>query len=203
MPKLFPYLQIHRVLGAELAARVLQYAIGREGAFKASSVFESGESQRLDETVRISRVTRDLGDLGPVLQARFAAAIPTFFEGLKLGRVALKPDCELELAAHGDGAFYKPHTDNRWGRPANRVISAVYYVHGTPRGFSGGGLRLHPNNLLPGDDAPVVLQPEHDSLVVFPSHVIHEVLPVACPSGAFSDYRFAINCWIHREGQSD
>jgi Rps23 Pro-64 3,4-dihydroxylase Tpa1-like proline 4-hydroxylase len=28
---------------------------------------------------------------------------------------------------------------------------------------------------------------------------MHEVRPVACPSGRFEDHRFAVNCWLCRE----
>ena len=105
---------------------------------------------------------------------------------------------EIELAPHGDGAFFKPHIDMRFGETGDRVISVVYYLHGTPKNFTGGGLRIYPNEIFPGDDVPIVLEPTHNSLAAFESYVHHEVLPASCPSGEFKDYRFAINCWIHK-----
>jgi len=200
MPKLLPYMQVQDFLGEALASRVLAYAIAHEADFNASSVGErTEESQRIDATVRVSRVMRDFGELAPILQQRFQAFLPRMLEGLRMAPFDPRPECELELAAHGDGAFYKPHIDMRRGRTRDRVVSAVYYLHGQPKAFSGGGLRIFPNNMLPGDDAPVIVPPTHDSLLVFPSHVLHEVMPVSCPDVPFKDYRFAINCWVHRD----
>jgi Rps23 Pro-64 3,4-dihydroxylase Tpa1-like proline 4-hydroxylase len=109
---------------------------------------------------------------------------------------------ELELAAHGDGAFYHAHTDIAVGETrkkrsdkSDRVLSAVYYFYAEPKAFSGGELRLFQ---LGENPAFVELQPLQNSLVVFHSWVPHEVRPVSCPSGEFRDYRFAINCWYRR-----
>ena len=40
--------------------------------------------------------------------------------------------------------------------------------------------------------------PEKDSLLIFPSWALHEVMPVVCPSGEFADSRFSVNCWVWR-----
>jgi Rps23 Pro-64 3,4-dihydroxylase Tpa1-like proline 4-hydroxylase len=103
-------------------------------------------------------------------------------------------DIELQIAAHGNGAFFRRHNDSLKGWNMNRVISAVYYFHRQPCAFSGGALRLYP---LTGE-GHVDVEPAHNRLVVFPSFVQHEVLPVACPSGDFMDSRFAVNCWFRR-----
>ena len=51
-------------------------------------------------------------------------------------------ELELELVAHGDGAFFGRHIDIFTGADANigqqRILSAVYYFHTQPKGFSGG-----------------------------------------------------------------
>ena len=140
-----------------------------------------------------------VGSLAPLLQERLHAFLPDMLAGLRMAPFKPRPLFELELAAHGDGAFYKPHIDMRHGETGDRVISAVYYLHSRPRAFEGGGLRIFPNNMLPGDDAAVVIPPDHDSLLVFPSHVVHEVRRVSCPGAAFRDQRFAVNCWLHRD----
>jgi Rps23 Pro-64 3,4-dihydroxylase Tpa1-like proline 4-hydroxylase len=76
----------------------------------------------------------------------------------------------------------------------------VYYFSEKPRRFQGGELRLHgfpdPFRKTPGPVVDVV--PEPDKLVIFPSWLEHEVLPVRVPSKAWRDCRFSINCWIHR-----
>jgi Rps23 Pro-64 3,4-dihydroxylase Tpa1-like proline 4-hydroxylase len=49
-------------------------------------------------------------------------------------------------------------------------------------------------------DSPrfIDINPDTDAMVVFPSWLRHEVLPVHVPSGAWLDRRFTINCWLHR-----
>jgi Rps23 Pro-64 3,4-dihydroxylase Tpa1-like proline 4-hydroxylase len=105
---------------------------------------------------------------------------------------------EIELVAHGDGAFFSRHIDTYTTRKSQRVISGVYYFHRQPKAFSGGELRLY--GLTKGDQTgPFVdVIPENDTLVTFPSWYPHEVLPVRCPSGRLEDSRFAVNCWIMR-----
>jgi SM-20-related protein len=77
-----------------------------------------------------------------------------------------------------------------------------------PRPFTGGELRLYgfPKWATPGERATplpyVDIEPETDTLVIFPSWLRHEVRPVRVPSGAWSHSRFTINCWIHRASGS-
>jgi Rps23 Pro-64 3,4-dihydroxylase Tpa1-like proline 4-hydroxylase len=114
---------------------------------------------------------------------------------------------EVSLVAHGNGAHFVKHTDMPIGpgrRPLggdesgkqDRLLSAVYYFHAEPRGFTGGDLRLH---RFGSEDAPgdyVDVEPADNRLVVFPSWVLHEVRPVSVPTGRFEDQRFAVNCWL-------
>ena len=58
------------------------------------------------------------------------------------------------------------------------MVSGVYHFHREPKALSGGGLRLH----------------RFGATLKAP----HEVRPVACPSMAFADSRFSVNCWIYR-----
>ena len=82
----------------------------------------------------------------------------------------------------------------------DRIISAVYYFHCMPKGFSGGDLRLYRLGADPLGEGKepgnhVDIEPVRNSMVAFPSWIMHEVRPVSCPSGDFRDYRFAVNCW--------
>jgi Rps23 Pro-64 3,4-dihydroxylase Tpa1-like proline 4-hydroxylase len=76
----------------------------------------------------------------------------------------------------------------------------VYFLHGEPRRFSGGELRICQTRWIDGRLTPadIKLPPQGDTLVLFPSLQAHEVLPVDVPSGAFADSRFTVNGWIHR-----
>jgi SM-20-related protein len=40
------------------------------------------------------------------------------------------------------------------------------------------------------------VEPHNNSILFFPSYVLHEVLPIRCPSGAFADGRFTLNGWV-------
>jgi SM-20-related protein len=142
-----------------------------------------------------------LGDLEGELRARVLETLPAMVE--QLGASRFEPTrLELEMVAHGDGAFYAKHRDTNISLgPAlsnRRVISAVYYFHRIPKSFSGGALRIYP--FAGGNEASAFadIEPTDDTLVFFPSWFPHEVLPVVCPSGRFEDSRFAINCWIRR-----
>jgi Rps23 Pro-64 3,4-dihydroxylase Tpa1-like proline 4-hydroxylase len=74
------------------------------------------------------------------------------------------------------------------------VLSGVYYFHRRPKAFAGGELRLH---AIGDPDRFVDIEPVHNALLVFPAWAPHEVRPISCPSGAFVDARFAVNCWFY------
>lgn len=94
---------------------------------------------------------------------------------------------------------YNKNIDTFTARPdaqSERALTGVHYFHRTPKGFDGGELRLHA--LAPAADgtrAFVDIAPACDMFILFPSWVPHEVRRVSCPSGAFADSRFALNCW--------
>jgi SM-20-related protein len=192
-----PYLFIHDFLGADTAAKLFEYTLEHESAFQPTRVGDS-ERRQVDPTVRVSVATRDLGPFKSILRSKLLALVPDLVAKLRTNPVDT-PRLELQLVAHGDGAFYKRHIDTRTASDLNniRLLSGVYYFHVQPRAFTGGALRLH----AIGDPAGATfadIEPEHDTLLVFPSWALHEVMPVSCPSRRFADSRFAINCWIYR-----
>ena len=116
---------------------------------------------------------------------------------------------ELEIVAYGDGAHFHAHTDIPVGvgrKPLggdssgrqDRLLSAVYYFHSSPKNFTGGQLRLFRIGADESADNHVDVEPEQNLMVVFPSWAKHQVLRVSCPSGRFEDSRFAVNCWFCR-----
>ncbi|HEX6374500.1 MAG TPA: 2OG-Fe(II) oxygenase [Allosphingosinicella sp.] len=157
------------------------------------------------------RIAERLNDLGPhraVLERRLGEQLPDIFR-----RTGTRPFevefYELEVAAHGDGAFFAHHSDIPVGRGRkplggdktgrqDRLVSAVYYFHREPKRFTGGTLRLYRLGDHSAEGDYVEFQPEQNSLVVFPSWVRHEVRRVACPGCGFEDYRFAVNAWLCR-----
>ncbi len=181
-----------------MVAELLSYAVAHESAFVASRI-GSGASARQDATRRVSAVCRNLGALHAPIEERILARVADFTEVLGLYPFATGK-IEIELAAHGDGAFFSRHVDTQrdvFGSTSPRVLSAVYYFHSQPRKFSGGELRLY-DFATDGQESYVDIAPLHDSLLVFPSYAPHEVLPVCVPQGRFEYQRFALNIWIHK-----
>jgi len=193
-------MHVENFLSDELSLEIFSHAVESKEKYTASRV-GSKEDGRVNEQARISLVLRDLGSFDSVLQRKIHDFYPEILAGLKMEDFKVREEIELELAAHGDGAFYKPHIDMRPGSTGERVVSVVYYMHSMPKVFSGGSLRIFPVQPMPGNDLPIEIEPKHNSLLVFPSYVLHEVLPVVCPGAAFADYRFAVNCWMYKATQ--
>ena len=107
---------------------------------------------------------------------------------------------KVEISSYGDGGLFAPHLDTTDLPDRVRILSCVYYFARSPGRFSGGELRLHGFPSPSGEgSAPVVdVAPETDTLIAFPSWLVHQILPIRVPSATWADRRFAINCWIHR-----
>jgi hypothetical protein len=197
---LLPYVQIRDFLSQTELEDLLNYVLSHRHKFKPATV-GNGDQSLLNRDLRVALTCGKLGPLEERLEARFRDALPLI--GEKVGVPPPLPDSlEVGLAAHGNGAFYRPHIDLVIGDHANnrtaesgRVLSAVYYFHAEPKRFSGGELRLF---RLGSESGFVDIEPLQNSLVAFHSWMRHEVRPVAVPSGEFRDCRFAINCWYGR-----
>lgn len=181
---------------------MLDWTLANRARFKPARIV----GDKVDPEKRVCETLRGLGPLEAVLKRRFTELLPAILNDTRTKAFALD-SIELELAAHGDGAHFAPHMDTftsearRRAREAGRIehdraISAVYYFYREPKGFSGGELRLHPFDSVGGQGGHMDVPPVQNSVVAFPSWVFHEVRPVSCPSGAFEDFRFAVNCWF-------
>ena len=193
-----PHRQYRDFVAADECAALLDWALANKARFMPG-VLRKGVVQ---PEVRRSRVLRDLGELRPLLKQRLLDQCARLVDDLSMAPF-VAGHVELELAAHNDGDSFVLHTDTYTGddRPerGDRMVSGVYYFHREPKAFSGGSLRLHRFGATleaPRDFLDV--EPEQNSLVVFPSWAPHEVRPVACPSKSFADSRFSVNCWIYR-----
>lgn len=184
-----------------MTERLLDWALRQEAAFVPTRV-GNGTEGVINPAIRSSLLLRDFGDLRPALETRFAAALDDVVRVLRLSPLR-HPSLELELVAHNEGAFYNEHIDTFTARPdgqSDRALTGVYYFHRTPRGFSGGELRLHAiASAADGTRCFTDITPEQDMFVLFPSWVPHEVRKVSCPSAAFADSRFAVNCWYRSQ----
>ena len=193
----------HRILpgwlGETQAARLLAYGLAAEARFTPTKLNEHGAGHynvgRLDAAVRQSCVLKDLGAFADPLRRKalgLQSGLETAFD------MTHEPpnSTQMEIVAHGDGAFYRPHTDtypgDEYAPGGRRRLSMVYYLHRQPRRFTGGRLRLFDL----GGGQSIDIEPTRDSLLVFPSSTLHEVEAISCPDGAFGDGRFAVNIWL-------
>ena len=190
-----PYLLRRDFLPGSVADSLVGWAIENEARFMPSTV----RGERLDPKIRVSVTIGKFGDTKHELRRRMLAIAPDLIRDLHVNSMEVG-ETELELVAHNDGAFYRRHIDTYTGADARskgmRFISAVYYVHRKPKGFSGGALRFYRFGGASIDDDFVEIAPEHNLLVVFPSWAAHEVTEISCPTRAFADSRFAVNIWL-------
>jgi len=198
-----PHLVFRDVLGAERIAALMHYVAARHGNFRPALIRNrlSGE-KRVDASIRDNLYFNDLGAFEAPIKAFVRAITVQALDALRLVETKVEPR-DLTLGAYRDGGYFGPHIDTDERIDRVRVLSCVYYFAATPRRFSGGELRLYgfPTLSAGKETGPppfVDVTPETDSMVVFPSWLRHEVLPVRVPSGTWADARFTINCWIHR-----
>ena len=107
---------------------------------------------------------------------------------------------ELQVTCHGDGAFFKPHTDSGKAANSSRKVSFVYYYHFSPKRFSGGDLKLFDGSPVDGrwsTGAFTRVSPLNNRIVLFPSQWTHEVEPVFQTAPDWEGSRFSVNGWIH------
>lgn len=193
--KFLPFHTQSEWLPPDMAAALLQHALDNEAGFGPAKIMHSGKLT-VDESIRRTSVLGSLGPFeAPVTEA--ALAIQPSLSNLFGVPAFTAKRVEIELAAHGDGAHFEPHIDTfvvMHKDPRPRTLTLVLYLHREPRGFSGGAIRMH----ALGGSAVMDIVPDHNRLVAFPSIARHSVQPVACPSQAFADRRFAVNIWLHR-----
>src|SRR5579872_6005034 len=166
-----PYCVFTDWLGKEQADCLLSYALDNESRFVPARV---GDTQgRVDSSIRRALMLPNLGSFGDMLKRKVLAEQLQLES--RLGLIHARTDeVELELVAHGDGHFYGAHIDTSTGiesiKNAQRRLSLVYYFHRQPRRFYGGRLRL----LRIGGGPAILIEPIHDTLLVFPSFAPHE-----------------------------
>lgn len=196
-PMMPPYLVLRDLLNADTVSGLFDFSLAHEGVFEPTGVGRT-EQVVVKPDVRVSVGTHDLGPFRTILRDKLRALLTDLTVRLRTPPVD-DPTFELQLVAHNDGAFYKRHIDTQTAsdRQRIRVLSGVYYFHAEPKAFTGGALRLHAIG-DPDMQTFVDIEPDHNTLLVFPSWAPHEVMPVSCPSRRFADSRFAINCWVRR-----
>jgi SM-20-related protein len=193
------HIAVDNFLSTELRDRLLQYALDHRHLFSQSAVIYENNLGRVKTDVRNSWTCQaGLGPLHKPFKEYIKSSSAALISGLGISGFEVA-ETEVELVAHRDGCYFRPHIDTTTGSIRNqlksdRVLSMVYYFHSHPKGFSGGELVMAP--LVKGE--PQIIEPKDNRLIAFPSFLPHEVKPVACPGDNFADARFAVSCWLHR-----
>ncbi|KPI17226.1 2OG-Fe(II) oxygenase [Actinobacteria bacterium OK074] len=184
-------------LGERTSATLLERAIATTSDTLKPSMIRD---QELDPDFRRSRSAQDFA--APELMAAIEEVLEPVEHTLGVSCRHTEPSYGLNV--HNDGDFYREHQDSSAEFSPRRLLTFVYYLHRTPRPFTGGALRVF-DAALPLHTEPTGQwqertwrdwEPEHDSIVFFRPTAWHEVRPVNCPSGAHADSRFAVNGWL-------
>ena len=196
-----PHCLIRDLLSPQEAERAMAHVLAHEHEFLDSTVSDEGNqnASSADTRFRRSRILNDIQDMAPLVASKLHVLLPEIWPQLRLPQLPLTK-LECQITAHGDGDFFNTHTDNGMPDIAHRQVSYVYYFHQEPKRFTGGHLRFYNTWLAGGLNTAGALaadiEPPRNSLMVFASHLHHEVTPIRCESTALADQRLTINGWL-------
>jgi Rps23 Pro-64 3,4-dihydroxylase Tpa1-like proline 4-hydroxylase len=191
-----PFQRYDNFLSPQEHEMVLRRTLSREAEFAESNVTTG------DRSVRKSVVLSSDDFIVPVFRAKILEVLPqlTGLTETRFLRSTKPDDVECQVTAHLDGGFYQIHNDSGSKETETRLITFVYYFASKPNAFLGGELKLYESNLGVNCEATkyVLVEPTDNTLIFFPSGVMHEVLPTYVPTKRFSDSRFTVNGWVRR-----
>lgn len=189
------YTLIENFLPLEARSRLLDYVFSQEANFVSTTTSTGAIDYRQ------SKILYCFPEFSDWMVQQVRDVLPTVVAKLDLPEFPIS-DIEIQLTAHNDDNYYKIHNDNGSDEVASRQLTYVYYFYREPKAFSGGALRLYDLKVDQGyyvaAEQFTTIEPVNNSIIFFPSHLMHEVLPVACPSRSFADSRFTLNGWIRR-----
>ncbi len=190
-----PYVLLENFIDPARHAELLKFVAEHEQEFTASSVSTN------DADYRRSQVLHQFPEFSSLFRDRVRSLLPQLITAFGIGDFPVG-DIECQLTAHNDGDYFRLHNDNGSPDTLERAISYVYYFFNEPQSFTGGEFRLYNSRIANGrfecGEHATDVVPKNNSILFFPSHCHHEVLPVRCPSNRFIDSRFTINGWVRR-----
>lgn len=190
------FLQIDGFLQPDVHRRLTEYAIGHE------KDFVSTKADSNDANHRASSVLYHLPGFEALFRDKLRAQLPRLVE--YFGLAPFEPSqIEAQLTAHNDGHYCGVHNDNGRVQTSTRQLTYVYYFNREPKAYGGGELRLYDShidshNYYVQADSFHTIEPRNNSIVLFPSYCMYEVLPVHCTSRRFADSRFTVNGWLRK-----
>ena len=190
-----PVVQLDRFLSGSEVAWLMELTFAAESRFVPARVSDNKDDYRHSFMLAAPDTLRQL------FVAKITAVMPDVMPQLRLGQFALGAiDCQVTASV--DGSYFKAHTDAGANETYKRQFTYVYYFNREPKGFTGGELRIYDdtirNGKLAATDSFQLIEPRHNSIVLFQAAVMHEVTPVQVTSKQFRDSRFTVNGWIER-----
>jgi SM-20-related protein len=169
---------------------VTHFTLARESLFRPSGVLNENVAAGAAFTShRRSLVLYDLGDLRRFFLERLLALLPQVLTQFRIRPFAVSA-IDTQITATNNLEFFRRHTDNGHPLTARRRVSFTWFFHHEPAGFTGGELILY------GSGVQKII-PRRNSIVFFPSGILHEIAPVSCISQTFQDSRFTVNGWVY------
>jgi len=190
-----PMVRIERFLPEAELATLLARVLALESQFQPSGTHDN----RPD--LRQSLVLNPPADLVKPVVDKVTAIMPHVFSALRMP-LTTTLEVEAQVTAHNDGAFFAVHTDADYDKVDRRYLTYVFYFNHAPKAFTGGELLLYDdvlrNNKLARSETFQVVEPTHNSIVLFWARVMHEVRRVNVPSRLFRDSRLTVNGWVNK-----
>jgi SM-20-related protein len=192
-----PYVLLENFIDPALQGDLLKFVAAREREFApADGCGDNTVPQR-------ALVLHDFPQFAGLFRDRVRSLVPQLTTAFGIGEFPLG-EIECRLTAQNDGDYFALHNDNGAADTRERAISYAFYFHNEPKSYSGGQFRLYNSRLGEAGyecaEAAAEFEPKNNSILFFPSHCHHEVLPVSCPSNRFIDGRFTISGWVRRAG---
>lgn len=176
---------------------LVDYTRERQADFKASQVHDPDHAR---DSYRRSRVLMDTGRFHELFAQRIAFYLPRILRALQHPLFEMTR-VEAQITASNDGDYFHMHNDNTHANWPTREITFVYFFHREPRPFAGGELVLYDfsseGDLTDAGPVRKRVTPRQNSIIFFQSSILHEILPVHCPSRRFDHSRFTLNGWLH------
>jgi Rps23 Pro-64 3,4-dihydroxylase Tpa1-like proline 4-hydroxylase len=190
------------ILAPDELSELEAYVAAHERGFRRSQVIAQQRNEGVDDpNHRKSRVLFEVGPIQALIERRLRTCLNQIFRSLDHPPFTVAT-VEAQITASNDGEYFRTHNDNTHQALQTRELTYVLFFHREPRPFLGGELRLYDSRAESGRWVAgtrfTAIAPERNTAVFFPSHFMHEVATVHCPSRAFGDSRFTLNGWLHR-----
>ena len=197
--------RINNFLSEEEVEKLFEFVESNKENFVPTQTWSNEPNYRSSKTIYSSLIPKEMYDSW---NRRLHSLLPQIC--INLLHPEFEPseeNFEFNLTAHNDGDFYKVHADVGSALYNKREITYIYYFS-KPNSFTNGLRQLYPTDItnittvwpknIP-EEGSVYFKPVHNSIVFFDPRLMHQVLPISCPSKEFMDSNFTINGWIHRK----